>query len=460
MFSTKTYYIENLGCAKNQIDAEIMIAALDEAGWEKSAAPDLAELIIVNTCGFIEPAKKESVDVLIGFRDAFPDTKLVAAGCLSQRYADDLAESMPDLDGIFGNYAVSRVAEFAERLTDDEDSRVFVPETEGFEDGLSINRKVLLSRASSAYVKLSEGCNNNCSFCAIPLIRGRNRSRRPASIIEEIKHLTADCGIKEINLIAQDLGSYGEDLCGTHERRCLLPQLLGEIKELPGDFMVRMLYIHPDKFPVEILDICASSNGRIIPYFDIPFQHASKPVLSAMNRRGDSEIYLELLETIRAKLSEAVIRTTFMLGFPGERRDDVEELERFISAANLDWAGFFVYSPEEDTSAYELEKPRKLKKRAKTAEKDLERLQDLQTEISSKRLARFVGSRQRLLVEEAVEQEDLWLCRGWMHAPEVDGLVVLHADKNELAPGQMVEAEIIGINGIDLEARLLPLHRL
>ncbi|HAK46391.1 MAG TPA: 30S ribosomal protein S12 methylthiotransferase RimO [Spirochaeta sp.] len=458
MNTEKIYYLENLGCAKNQVDAEIMIAALDSAGWAKTAEPGLASLIIVNTCGFIEPAKEESVDVLIAFRDAFPDTKVIAAGCLSQRYSAVLAESMPELDGIFGNNSVSLITDFAERLISSKAQIVSAPglneiESTAFDcdDKLSVNRTNLLSGASTAYVKLAEGCSNNCSFCAIPVIRGPNRSRKPGSILEEIKRLT-ESGIREINLIAQDLGSYGVD--ADPQKQCLLPELLRGIDALPGDFIVRMLYIHPDNFPFEILDICAESK-RIVPYFDIPFQHASAPVLITMNRHGNADVYLELLSRIRAKLPNAAIRTTFMLGFPGESKEDVEILERFIGAAEIDWAGFFVYSREEDTAAYDMEGPRKLKKRSKNAEKDVERLQELQTSITMKAMKRFVGDKLKLLVEEGVDSEDLYLCRAWFQAPEVDSLVVLHAEESSLNPGDIVDAEIRAVNGIDLEARLI-----
>ena len=460
MNSEKKFYIENLGCAKNQVDSEVIIASLEQDGWMRILDPSAASLIIVNTCGFIEPAKEESIDVLVSYRDAFPDAVLVAAGCLSQRYSKDLAESMPDLDGIFGNNAVSMISDFIAEQAAGSGQLVKVPgitepgdASVDKDDVLSINRKILLSGPSTAFVKLAEGCSNNCSFCAIPLIRGGLRSRRPSSVIEEISRLT-ESGTGEINLIAQDLGSYGTDIGeGGKPGACLLPDLLAEIEKLPGDFIVRMLYIHPDKFPLEILDICSVSS-RIVPYFDIPFQHASASVLASMNRRGNSEKYLNLLETIRGRLPDAVIRTTFLLGFPGETRSDVDELEQFIKAARLEWAGFFSYSREEDTPAYDMESPRKHKRRSRTAGNDIERLQAVQTEITGEVFGRFTGKKLRLLVEEAVEQEDLYLCRAWMQAPEVDGLVVLHAEEASLQPGDFVEAEIRAVNGIDLEAVL------
>jgi len=453
------FYIENLGCAKNQVDAEVMINALQSDGWQRTVDPSSAKLIIVNTCGFIEPAKKESVDVLISYRDAFPDAVVIAAGCLSERYSADLSESMPELDGIFGNASLSLITDFVKKQADSGKQLVMVPaldavadEEASRDDIFSINRTVLLSGPASAYVKLAEGCSNNCSFCAIPVIRGAHRSRKPGSVVEEIKKLV-DTGIREINLIAQDLGSYGVDLDDGGKGVCILPGLLTEIDKLPGDFVVRMLYIHPDHFPLDILDICAGSS-KILSYFDIPFQHASADVLRAMNRKGSAGEHSALLEKIRAKLPDAVIRTTFLLGFPGESKDDIAELEEFIKAAKLEWAGFFSYSREEDTPAYNMETERKHKSKHKSVEKAVERMQVLQSEATAKAFGRFIGQKLRLLVEEAVEQEDLYLCRAWMQAPEVDGLVVLHADEGSLIPGSFVEAEITGLNGIDLEAVL------
>lgn len=436
-----------------------MIGALRAEGWKMSDDPANADLIIVNTCGFIEPAKKESIDVLISYRDAFPEAVVIAAGCLSERYSADLAEAMPELDGIFGNMSLSRITEFVKKQAETKKQLVMVPALDavsddeaGRDDIFSINRTVLLSGPASAYVKLAEGCSNNCSFCAIPVIRGPLRSRKPESVVAEVKHL-AESGLREINLIAQDLGSYGVDLEDGGSGVCLLSDLLKEIDALPGDFIVRMLYIHPDNFPLEILDICAKSS-RILSYFDIPFQHASADILAAMNRRGNAEKHLELLSAIRSKLPDAVVRTTFLCGFPGEGKDDVQDLEDFIKEARLEWAGFFSYSREEDTPAYNMESERKHNSKQKSVEKTVEKLQELQSAVTTEAFGRFIGKKLSLLVEESVEMEDLYLCRAWFQAPEVDGLVVLHADEGSLLPGSFVDAEITGINGIDLEAVL------
>ena len=327
MYKTKSFYIESLGCAKNQVDSEILINSLLDLGWKQEEDPSVSSFIIVNTCGFIESAKQESIDVLISYRDAFPQSKIIATGCLSQRYPKELGSSMPNIDGILGNKNVTAISELIEKIysTNTENPLVRLVNSNEIsthqiekDETYSKTRKVLLSKRGSAYVKIAEGCNNNCSFCAIPLIRGRLKSRKIENIIEEIRNLTEN-GIKEINLIAQDLGSYGRDI---NKGKCLLANLLLEAEKIPGSFKIRMLYIHPDNFPLEIIPICAKSK-RILHYFDIPFQHASKKILLKMNRQGDSEKYLNLIDSIKKGLPNAVIRTTFMLGFPGETTKDI-----------------------------------------------------------------------------------------------------------------------------------------
>ncbi len=453
MENLRTYYLESLGCAKNQVDSEVIIESLNKAEWQRVTDPALAKLIIVNTCGFIESAREESINVLISFRDAFPDAWVVSAGCLSQRYYDELAESMPELDGIFGNSYPGMVSEFVERLGKGNSQKVFIPE-EGSADNqqteteeiLSEEREQLLSTEGSAYIKLAEGCSNNCSFCAIPIIRGPVKSRSIEGIEKEARNLVAR-GIYEINLIAQDLGSFAVDT----EGQCKLPELLSRLDAIEGDFIIRMLYIHPDNFPEEILEICKNSR-HIVPYFDIPFQHASEQVLEAMNRRGNPGKYLYLINKIRTVLPEAVIRTTFMLGFPGETPEDLEILETFIKDAKVDWAGFFVYSREEGTAAYSLENQRKIKKTVAAASRQLEHFQQVQQDVSEEAMKRFRGQKMRLLVEERVEKENLFICRAWLQAPEVDGLVVLNSDDVSLKPGDTVSAVVTAVNGLDLEA--------
>ncbi|HSV56914.1 MAG TPA: MiaB/RimO family radical SAM methylthiotransferase, partial [Magnetospirillaceae bacterium] len=280
-----------------------------------------------------------------------------------------------------------------------------------------------------------------CSYCAIPLIRGDARSRDPLDVADEARELAAR-GIFELNLVGQDLGSYGLDTLG----RQALPELLDRICRLDGDFRIRMLYIHPDRFPLSILDVCAR-DPRVLPYFDIPFQHASTSVLKAMNRKGDAETYLRLVGSIRDRLPDAVLRSTFLVGFPGETEEDFSALLDFQDRARLDWLGAFEYSREEGTPAASF--PGRVPKR--TAALRRRAVEEAQRPLTESRLRRFLGRDLEILVEEPVEGEDLSIGRSYAQAPEVDGLVVVNA---RLDPGRVVRARVTAVNGVDLEAAL------
>jgi ribosomal protein S12 methylthiotransferase len=295
----------------------------------------------------------------------------------------------------------------------------------------------LLSLPGSAYVKISEGCNNRCAFCAIPLIRGGLRRRDIPGIVEECKALLGR-GVKELCLIGQDIGSYGD-----------LSALLEALSALKGDFWVRLLYIHPDNFPLPILEII-EKDARLLPYFDIPFQHGSAKILKAMNRRGNAGVYLDLIETIRGRLPNAVIRSTFMTGFPGETGEDFAALLDFQEKACLDWLGCFTYSREEDTPAFSM-KTRVPKKTA------LERkgiIEERQIPITEKQMDRFTGQSFDALVEEKIEGEDgLYLGRLFCQAPEVDGSAVITSGR-DLLPGDFVRGRVFARAGFDLDLRV------
>jgi ribosomal protein S12 methylthiotransferase len=438
-----TFYIENLGCAKNQVDAEIIIASLEQAGHAHVREPAAAELIIVNSCGFIDSAKEESIDTTLALRAAYPGGKLVMTGCLVERYGRELEAAMGEVDVFIGN---RRPEQFAARL-----QPLLAPgqppaggapqETTAQGETTAPPRREFLSYPGSAFLKVAEGCSNHCSYCAIPLIRGELASRPRPQILAEIKQLLAS-GILEINLIAQDLASYGLDR-GEGE----LVRLLAEISRLEGDFWVRLLYLHPDRFPPALLERMAA-DPRLLPYFDLPFQHASRPLLARMGRRGGAESYLDLIADIRRRLPRAVIRSTFLAGFPGETDADFDALLDFQRAAELDWLGVFTYSREEGTPAHDFDEqvPPAL------ALERRRRIEQAQIPITHRRLDRFKNRTLKLLVEEHVQGEDLYLARGYPHAPDVDGLVVLRA--RELTPGRMVTARVLRRNGVDLEAVL------
>jgi len=433
------YYLDPFGCAKNQVDAENMMAYLDGAGW--SAVPEAvdADLVIVNSCGFIESAKQESINAVLGWRKLYPGKKILLAGCLAQRYAKELAVALPEADGFFGTDDITKIVDAANSLAG---SRAAVPPPP-----LSIaSARPLLSLPGSAYVKISEGCGNCCSFCAIPLIRGPLHCRTVTDIVDECSGLLAR-GIKELCIIGQDIGSYKSGNLG-------LPELLAAIARLSGEFWVRLLYIHPDHFPEAVIDIM-EKDPRFLPYFDIPFQHGSKKILSAMNRKGDAQSYITLAETIRERLPSAVIRTTFLVGFPGETEEDFSLLADFQEKLRPDWAGCFTYSREEGTPAYTM-KPQVPKKTAYGRKRKTE---ERQIKITEKNMDRFAGQILNVLFEEkfsGTESGDIWLGRLYCHAPEVDGAAVITglAPETEPKAGDFMPCRVIARRGIDLEVRL------
>lgn len=438
--SGSLFYIENLGCAKNQVDAESIIAAMKRAGWTYVEQPDDAEILIVNTCGFIEAAKEESIDVTLDLRKRFPQKKIVLSGCFSQRYGENLKGFFPEVDGIFGNKAPARLPEMIDDVLKGS-SPVFIPE----HFNTQAQGEPVLSYSGTAYVKIAEGCDNHCAYCSIPLIRGGLLSRTIEDIDIDVGAMIRK-GTREINLVAQDLGSFGMDR-GGREIGPLLEKLLSRNDQ----FWIRMLYIHPDHFPSEIVELC-KKDSRLLPYFDLPFQHASARILRAMGRKGDSGRYLALLDTIRSSLPEAAIRSTFLVGFPGEKQRDFTELLEFQAKAELDWAGVFTYSREEDTPAFNYDKfsflPRTVKKRRATLR--ARQIEDAQLPITEKKVSRHIGKKLDVLIEERIKGENLYIGRLYAQAPEVDGLTVVHG-KNHSA-GTLINCRIIKQNGIDLEA--------
>jgi ribosomal protein S12 methylthiotransferase len=442
----KTFYIENLGCAKNQVDGEALASVLEDAGWLLVREAREASCIIVNTCGFIDAAKKESIGALLDFRRLYPGKKILAAGCLAERYGNELFSSLPEADGVFGNRDLGRIAEFAESVVSSGAGRrgILLPRLYG---SLPARNKVF-SVPGAVYVKAAEGCDNRCAFCAIPCIRGGLKSRPIQDITAEIKTFIAR-GVSEFNIVAQDLGSYGRD--GGAGHKADLPGLLRNILELPGDYRLRLLYIHPEHFPVEILKLCGEDK-RLLPYFDLPFQHASASILEAMGRKTGMDENLRLVETIRAELGDAVIRSTFLLGFPGETEEDFQVLLDFQRKAAFDWLGCFTYSPEEGTRAWMLHLKKALRVPKKTARARKKLVEEQQIPITEKRLERFTGRVAELLVEERVEGENMVLARAWFQAPEVDGLTVLRTREGRPDIGGTVLGKIIRRNNFDMEA--------
>jgi ribosomal protein S12 methylthiotransferase len=475
-----SYYLDPFGCAKNQVDAENLMAVLNAARWRAAPAAESADLIIVNSCGFIESAKRESIEAVIAWRRLYPEKKILLAGCLVSRYGAELAASLSEADSFFGAGDAAGIAAAAAALFENGTEPGTAPLPEALrpfaapsgppgDDGPAKapgtarsaalpapGDRPLLSLPGSAYVKIAEGCDNRCSFCAIPLIRGPLKSRRTDGVLAECRRLL-ERGVKELCLVGQDLGSWGRDLSpadgGSADGRTAadLVSLLERIAALPGHFLVRLLYIHPDHFPPGLLELCAADR-RFLPYFDIPFQHGSDRILKAMGRRGSAGSYLDLIARIRAALPGAVIRSTFLAGFPGETEGDFQALLDFQEKAELDWAGVFCFSREEGTPAYAM-KDRVPGKTALARKKEIEARQE---PITERRLERFTGTWDEVLAEEKIEgEEGLFLGRLPSQAPEVDGLAVISSDR-DLAPGSLYPCKIFARAGLDLEVRVLP----
>lgn len=443
----KKLYMENLGCSKNQVDAETLIKLLEDDQFVRTEDAADADLIMVNTCGFIESAREESINTFFSLREANPTAKIVLSGCMAQRYAEDLRSELPEADAIFGNHDLSKIGEVVRKIFAG-DRVVLVPSYPAPQQEV-YERNELLSFPGSAYLKISEGCNHRCAYCAIPLIRGGLRSKERPIILEEARSLIAS-GIREINLIAQDLAAYGTD---RNDKESQFLSLLEDLVSLEGDFFIRLLYIHPDAFPPQLPAFIAS-HPKVLPYFDIPFQHADTAVLRSMGRTGTKESYLALIREIRETVPTAVLRSTILLGYPGEDEKAFAQVLDFLSQAKLDWVGSFLYSREEGTKAYGLRNEREHKKAITQATAFQKQLQALQAPITEANLARFVGTQHDVLIEELVEGEDLAIGRMYAQAPEVDGLTVVMG--RNLKAGQVVRCGIRAVKGLDFEA--LPLQ--
>ena len=447
-----SFFIDQHGCAKNQTDGELLCAYLEKAGFKFTENPQKANFIIINSCGFIESAKKESINAVYSIKAAYPDAKIILAGCLAERYANDLYESMPELDGIFGNGDLSKITDYMKKVSAASKKQTRTQPAVFPQTGVcAAERTRLFGFKGSAFVKITEGCSNNCSFCAIPLIRGAVRSRPAKEIVDEIKALVAG-GIYEINLIGQDLAAYSY-------KNADLAQLLQKISALKGRFIVRTLYIHPDHFNVNILEVF-KNDKRFVPYFDIPFQSGDDQIIKAMNRKGTAKQYVSLVKRIRKELPGATLRTTFLTGFPGETDEAAANTQDFLQKIEPMWSGCFAYSREEGTAAYSF----KNRVPVRTAKQRAAALEAIQTEITHSQLEKYIGKELDILIEEIIapeQDEGLALGRAWFQAPEVDGCVVVRYDADDksqcsqIKPGNVIKVKVLACTGMDLDSRLL-----
>jgi ribosomal protein S12 methylthiotransferase len=479
----------SLGCPKNLVDSEVMMGLLDQAGAEITNRPETADILVVNTCSFIDKAKQESIDTILQMAEhkvSGKAQKLIVAGCLVERYRDEIRKNMPEVDAVVGTgeleailaaagletatpppgqpqlfsilpggtVSAHSVASRAEGDLRESQGRFGRETWEGAQPALPqylydhTTPRLLATGKSSAYIKIAEGCDHPCSFCVIPNLRGKFRSRRFASVVTEAEQLVAQ-GVRELTLIGQDTTCYGEDL-GMKDG---LAQLLDSLARIPNLKWLRFLYAYPNKITGRLLDTIAQ-HEVICKYLDMPLQHASAAVLKSMRRGGNADIFLKTIERVRATVPGVAIRSTFITGFPGETEADFAVLSDFVRAAKLDWLGVFSYSDEEGSGAIQLAD----KVPARTIEARRRSLMRLQQSISRKSRASLIGRTFELLVEGASDETPLlWEGRTEHQAPEIDGKVYINdfGPFDQLNPGQFYQCEITESQDYDLVGRII-----
>jgi ribosomal protein S12 methylthiotransferase len=430
----------SLGCPKNLVDTEVMMGQLAARGHELTASPAEADTIVVNTCSFIDPAKQESVDTILEmaeFKRTGRARRLIVAGCLVERYRDDIRKNLPDVDAVLGTNELEAIVSLCEGA----DAHTNPLEPYLYHD---LTPRMLATPRHYAYIKINEGCDHPCTFCVIPQYRGRFRSRRFESVVIEATRLFSQ-GVREINLIGQDTTAYGEDL-GIKDGLALLLDRLAHI-ETPHEKWVRFLYCYPNRITQRLLDTIASQPS-LVKYIDMPLQHASARVLKRMKRGASGDIFLKLLEKIRRNIPGVAIRTSMIVGFPGETAEDFEELCSFVQAAQFDRLGVFSYSDEETSASFHLDQ----KVDARTIYNRKRRLMSLQRKISLAQNRRWVGREVPVLIEGTSEESDLvWQARMPSQAPEIDGVCYI-SDAGEVAPrpGQIRRFRVSQAHDYDL----------
>ena len=435
----------SLGCAKNQVDGEVLMASLKNAGFLTVDDAALADIAIVNTCGFIESAKRESIEEILelaALKKEGKIKKLVITGCLSERYQKEMHQELPEADAVLG---IGANGDIAPLLTKMMEENTYV---ESFPDKARMplcGDRELTTPSYFAYVKIAEGCDNRCSYCAIPLIRGGYRSRTMESIEEECKGLVAN-GAKELVLIAQDTSRYGIDLYGEYSLAKLMPRLC----RIDGLRWLRVLYCYPDSITDELLDTMAREE-KIVPYIDLPLQHASGPILKAMNRRGDRQSLTALMNKIRERVPGVVLRTTLITGFPGETEEDFTELAEFVKDVKFQRLGCFAYSQEEGTPAAEL--PGQLDEEVKAHRAEL--IMDRQMEIMERQGMELIGKTLEVLVEGYDRYAECWFGRSWRDAPDVDGKIFFTTGGKRPRLGSFVQVRVEDCMDCDLTGRLV-----
>ena len=445
---THTIGMISLGCAKNQVNAEQMLYLLRQAGYEILPDPDGAELVIINTCGFIEDAKTEAIDNILAMGELKKEGrvgKILVTGCLAQRYQMEIVQEIPEVDGVLGTGSYYDIVHAAKEILDGK-------KYERFDDisaPLNEPGRILTTPEQYAYLKIAEGCDNRCAYCVIPFIRGKFRSRPEEAILQEAQDLV-DAGMKELIVVAQDITRYGLDLYGQRTLARLLPKLCA----IEGVHWVRLHYLYPDEISDELIDVIANE-PKIVKYLDIPIQHISDHVLKAMHRRGSGQEIRDLFRKLRQRIPGLVLRTSLIAGFPGETEEDFEALCEFLHEFRLERAGVFPYSPEPGSLAatYPDQVDEDVKRRR------VELLTDLQMRIVDDYCANMVGKVIEVLCEGYDDETELYYGRSAADSPDIDGLVHFEGEEGGVRPGgfyrvkvtNFYDGELVGVRYDDEE---------
>lgn len=429
-----------LGCNKNQVDSEMILGLFKELGYSIVNNPDDADVIVVNTCGFIESAKKEAIDTILEMAD-YKEKRckaLIVTGCLAKRYKEEIIESMPEVDLCIGADEYNKIDEILANFLN----------SKLINHNLEYCNRVISTDYPLAYIRISDGCDNRCSYCAIPLIRGKFRSRKMEDILEEVESL-AKQGIKEFCIISQDTSKYGLDIYG----KLKLPELLNKISKIEGVKWIRVLYMYIFETSDELITEMAN-NPKVCKYFDLPIQHISNNVLKKMNRYDTKEKIYSAINKIRSLIPDAVIRTTVMVGFPGETKDDYEQLRQGIIDLKFDRLGAFSYSREEGTTSFDFED--QISEEVKS-----ERLKDIfevQKHISLECNKKRIGNEYEVIVENVSDDDEYFVCRSYAEAPDVDGRIYIKIDEksaDKVIVGEYAMVKIIDCNEYDLFAEVM-----
>ena len=433
----------SLGCAKNQVDCERMMFRVQEAGF--TVQPDVvgSDVVVINTCGFIDSAKTEAIDHILQMAQLKAQGligKILVTGCLSQRYRDQILQELPEVDGVLGTGSYDKVVEAIHRLLQGEGVEQFdsidAPEVE--------TGRILTTPEHYAFLKIAEGCDNRCSYCIIPYLRGKYRSRQMDDVLYEAR-LLADSGVKEIIVVAQDTSRYGTDLPG-HKR--LLPELLRQLCAIDGFHWVRVHYVYPDEIDDELIDVIATE-PKIVKYLDIPIQHCNDKILKLMNRRGDGQFLRELFARLRSRIPGLILRTSVITGLPGEGEEEFSELCEFLKEQRLERVGAFPFSPEEGTPAAEMEHPDE-----ETAQNRAQMVEMLQSSIMDDYNAKMMGKTLEVLVDGYDEEYEQYFGRTYADSPDIDGRVWIDTEE-PVTEGSFVKVCIDAVIDGDLSGYLV-----